>query len=186
MREDEKSLHKLEIILKEVQRLEALLNGIRLVTRPGGACRKQPVSIRQLLEETVELLEPTLEGKQIQFAVELDPNPLVIEGDSDQLKQVFLNLMQNAVEAMNGVGRVTVGTRIEDKEVQVLIRDTGPGIPPEIHEKIFEPFFTTKAEGTGLGLAICRNILQDHGGSVTVESSSQGTTFLIQIPLEPA
>lgn len=186
LREDEKSLHKLDIILKEVQRLEALLNGIRLVTRPGGTCRKQPVSIRQLLEETVELLEPILEGKQIRFAVELDPNPLVIEGDSDQLKQVFLNLMQNAVEAMNGVGRVTVGTRIEDKEVQVLIRDTGPGIPPDIREKIFEPFFTTKTEGAGLGLAICRNILQDHGGFITVESSSQGTTFLIRIPLEPA
>jgi len=99
------------------------------------------------LEETVELLEPTTEGKQIQFAVELDPNPLVIEGDSDQLKQVFLNLMQNAVEAMNGVGRVTVGTRIEDKEVQVLIRDTGPGIPPEIREKIFEPFSPPRPKG---------------------------------------
>ncbi|HOV87152.1 MAG TPA: PAS domain S-box protein [Syntrophobacteraceae bacterium] len=179
---DEKSRRKLDIILKEVQRLESLLNGIRLATRPGTSGRKQLLSVRKLLEETFELFESTLRETRIRFTAELDPDPLMVEGDSDQLKQVFLNMMQNAVEAMNGVGTLTVGTRIGDGTIQVLIRDSGPGIPVEIRERIFDPFFTTKTEGTGLGLAISRNIVQDHGGAISVESSSRGTTFLLQLP----
>jgi len=158
------------------------LNGIRLATRPGTSGRKQLLSVRKLLEETFELFESTLRETRIRFTAELDPDPLMVEGDSDQLKQVFLNMMQNAVEAMNGVGTLTVGTRIGDGTIQVLIRDSGPGIPVEIRERIFDPFFTTKTEGTGLGLAISRNIVQDHGGAISVESSSRGTTFLLQLP----
>jgi signal transduction histidine kinase len=110
-----------------------------------------------------------------------------VAGDARALNQVFLNLLKNATEALEGTGgivRVRLGQ--EGSWVVIEIRDDGPGIPPEIRERLFEPFFSTKGagRGTGLGLSICRRIVSEHGGSIRVDSSSEaGTTFMVRLPV---
>ncbi|MCU0588654.1 MAG: PAS domain S-box protein [Syntrophobacteraceae bacterium] len=181
---DEGLRRKLGIIVDEVGRLETLLNSVRLLTRPAGSSRKAPLDINRLIEEVGVLMEPLLQGQAIEVALDLDPEPLDIEGDADQLKQVLLNLLQNAVDAMNGAGRLRVWSLKRSGLVEVGIQDSGSGIPESVQERIFDPFFTTKADGSGLGLAISRSIVQDHGGSLRLESTpDQGTTFIIGIPL---
>ncbi|MEA2660014.1 MAG: hypothetical protein QOF64_2681, partial [Candidatus Binatota bacterium] len=112
--------------------------------------------------------------------------------DREQMKQVFMNLILNAIQAMNDGGTIVISTRLSAKNdpelireyVQVEIRDTGIGIPPEDLEHIFDPFFTSKDEGSGLGLAVSHQIVQEHGGIVTVESTmGKGTSFFVHIPV---
>ena len=182
---DEKGRHKLSIIVEETRRLEMLLNGIRLVTRTPGASDKRPLSVNELLRETLELLDPMLQNQTIEMQVDLAESPLVIKGDPDQLKQVFLNLMQNSLEAVGSTGTIRVTSRNLGAKAQITIEDNGSGIPEDLQDKVFDPFFTTKSEGTGLGLAICRNIIRDHEGSITFDSSlPHGTTFIVELPLE--
>ncbi len=181
----DKDRSKLRIIVDEVQRMETLLNGLRLVTRPAGARMMRSISLNQVLRETIDLLEPMLQSKQVELQVELSPNPLMIQGDADQLKQVFLNLLQNAMDALGDQGTVRVQTTESLTHGQVIIEDNGPGIPEELQEKIFDPFFTTKSAGTGLGLPISRNIVQDHNGTLVLQSApSKGTRFTIELPLD--
>jgi signal transduction histidine kinase len=107
--------------------------------------------------------------------------------DADQMKQVFLNILLNAIEAIETHGRISITSRDIHKNgsdyVQVEIQDTGKGIPKKIVEQIFDPFFTTKEKGSGLGLAISHQIVQDHHGIIEVESMpKKGTTFFVNIP----
>jgi signal transduction histidine kinase len=96
-----------------------------------------------------------------------------------------MNLFKNALEAMPQGGELTIATRVENNQVEVSISDTGEGMPPEVRANIFQPYFTTKEKGTGLGLAICKNIVEEHGGCMLVDSQpGKGSTFTIQIPLE--
>jgi signal transduction histidine kinase len=168
-----------------VKRLETLLNSIRLLTRPPAAGHnKTPIVINDVLRETFELLEPMLVGTDVLLELELEPDTLIVLCDSDGLKQVFLNLLENSIEAMKRTGRIRVVSRRLASSAQIIIEDNGPGIPEELHDKIFDPFFTTKPEGTGLGLAICRNIIQDHGGTLTIQSPpTGGCAFILSIPL---
>jgi signal transduction histidine kinase len=97
---------------------------------------------------------------------------------------VFLNLLQNAAEAIEGTGIILVASRLNGRLAEIRIEDDGPGIPDELLDKIFDPFFTTKREGTGLGLPICRNIVQDHGGELIVQSErGRGAVLLIRLPV---
>ncbi|MGV8073041.1 MAG: nitrogen regulation protein NR(II) [Syntrophobacteraceae bacterium] len=185
LEQDQKSRQKLGIIVKEVGRLEALLNGIRLLTRPHASSDKRLLALNELLLETFDLVESAFQDRNIRIQMELTPSPLTIMGDPDQLKQVFLNLLQNAVEATSGAGKIRVTSSVHAKTGRVIFEDNGCGIPEDILEKIFDPFFTTKPEGTGLGLAISRNIISDHGGSISIQSSpAQGTTITIELPLD--
>jgi signal transduction histidine kinase len=114
--------------------------------------------------------------------------------DAEQLKQVLLNILLNAVQAIKGEGTIWIETRtvqvpIEERAeafIQIEVRDTGVGIPKENLERIFDPFFSTRAEGSGLGLAISHQIIHDHGGFISVESEvGKGTSFKIHLPLKP-
>lgn len=184
---DQNNRHKLKIVVDEVKRLETLLNSIRILTRPPAVGRKAPIAINDVLRETFELLEPMVVGTEVSLIQELDPGTLMVMGDSDGLKQVFLNLLENAIEAMNHAGRIRVVSRRLKSVAEVVIEDSGPCIPEDLHEKIFDPFFTTKPEGTGLGLAICRNIIQDHGGTLRIQSPpAGGCAFILSIPLYQA
>ncbi|MGH7311552.1 MAG: sensor histidine kinase, partial [Candidatus Rokuibacteriota bacterium] len=119
-----------------------------------------------------------------QYAPDLPP----VEVDPARMKQVFLNIINNAVQAMPGGGVLAVQTRASEDEVTMAFTDTGPGIAPEHRERIFEPFFTTKSEvnGTGLGLAVSVGIVRQHGGTIDVVSQlGQGSTFTIRIPRTP-
>jgi two-component system NtrC family sensor kinase len=146
----------------------------------------QEVDLRELLAEVVEQKVRETEGRSIQIVAEIDPNLRPIPSDRILLRQVFLNFLNNAVDALVEEGRITVeAVRIPDQGVEVAISDTGSGIAPENLPKIFDPFFTTKSpgKGTGLGLSLSHTILERLGGSVSVRSRlGQGTTFTIHLP----
>jgi signal transduction histidine kinase len=114
----------------------------------------------------------------------LDQDLQAIVADETQLKQVFLNIILNAAQAMEGNGKLTIATVTDKKQIKVKITDTGPGIPPEVMGKLFSPFFTTKEKGTGLGLAISYGIVERHQGKIDVETDlGKGSTFIITLPV---
>ena len=186
LKDDGNNRHKLDIIVQEVQRLDKLLNGVRLISRPRALSEYRSLAINELLKETLELWEPMLPDGQVDFVADLAEEPLmVIHGDPDRLKQVFLNLLQNAADAMQGVGTIRLTSRLKGGTSVVTIEDGGPGIPDEVREKVFDPFFSTKPEGTGLGLAVSRAIIQDHGGLIDLRSNEpHGTIVIVELPLE--
>jgi signal transduction histidine kinase len=106
-------------------------------------------------------------------------------GDEQQLKQVLLNLVLNAVNAQPDGGTVSLGAKRDGKNVSITVADTGPGIPPDLLERVFDPFFTTRPEGTGLGLSIVHRIVEGHGGRIDVDSSEKGTVFTLSLPTAP-
>lgn len=182
-----KATRKLKIIVDEVKRLETLLNSIRLLTRSPTQSAKKLLLVNEILQETIDLLDPMIQNQRIELDMHLSTDSLQTYGDADQLKQVFLNLLLNSIEALKGrKGKMRVKTHVLSRIVQIVVGDNGPGIPPEVQDRIFDPFFTTKFDGTGLGLAISRNIIRDHGGSIKLSSTaSHGTTFIVELPTGP-
>jgi|UniRef100_A0A7C3WGC2 PAS domain S-box-containing protein len=182
----EKDRQKLAIITEEVSGLEAMIAEMRdFVRRP--APHKEKGDLEALLETTLDLFKESFAPRHILVRrVRETPIP-PFSFDAHQLHQVLLNLIKNALEAMPKGGQLTVTSRVKDGQAEISITDTGEGMTPEVLAKIFQPYFTTKQKGTGLGLAICRNIIEEHGGRIFVESNpGQGSTFTIQIPLEEA
>ncbi len=184
---DDKGRQKLNIIVEEVARLEAMIAEMRdFVKRPSP--RKVTGSLEALLDEVLELFEDSFAQQHITLhrVQEAELPPLAF--DPQQLHQVLVNLLKNSLEAMPRGGELTVVTRLTERHAEIRITDTGEGMPPEVQAKIFQPYYTTKEKGTGLGLAICRNIVEEHGGCLLAESApGRGSTFTIQIPLtEPA
>jgi len=155
--------------------------------------RERPMQQRSLdprapLDEALSLLEDQLKTHGIEVERDLVAVPEVV-ADFGQLRQAFLNIAFNACEAMGESGRLRVATRPADSgdAVEVVIADTGPGIPAERLEKIFDPFFTTKEKGTGLGLSVVYGIVSRHGGTIAVDSEvGRGTAFTIRLPASTA
>jgi PAS domain S-box-containing protein len=183
---DEKSQGKLKLISDEVQRLENLLLELREIYRPP-SLSYQPMNINTLLREIYSLSKEDCESKRITIDLQTDQDPLWIEGDSGKLKQVFLNLVKNAMEAMERGGHLVIRSRPVGNRVEISITDNGPGIQPKDRDKLFTPFFTTKHRGTGLGLSVSKKIIEDHsGGSLNLESQEgRGTIVKITLPLTP-
>ena len=116
----------------------------------------------------------------------LDPNCPILRFDPDQIRQVLLNLCQNAIDSMPQGGELTIRTQALDDHVEVVVADTGQGMSESTQESIFQPFFTTKAGGTGLGLSVCQKIIHDHGGDIIVRSKAgTGSTFTVCLPIPP-
>jgi two-component system, NtrC family, sensor kinase len=142
--------------------------------------------VNAALGETLRLVGPTLDTHGITVAAAFDPGLPAVMADRDSLHQVFLNLINNSVDAMPAGGRLELTTAIDDKgrRVEVTVRDTGPGIPAETIEHLFEPLWTTKPTGSGFGLAIAREIMIEHGGDIDVDrSAGSGATFRLHLPL---
>jgi signal transduction histidine kinase len=174
---------KLNIIIQEAQRLEKMLYQVRDFTRPR-KINKEPSQINQLISDTVKIFDNEFEASKIKCQLNLSNDLPLVNIDKDQIKQVLLNLIKNSLEAMPGGGALTIGSRIKNQTVLILVEDTGPGIPPDKTKKIFSPFFTTKDKGTGLGLAVSYRIIQDHGGDIFVDSKPcQGAKFMLHLPL---
>lgn len=143
------------------------------------------VSLRDVIEQTVELARRTSATKEVEIVERFCDDPCVVEGSSNQLKQIFLNLITNANQSMQREGRITIELERDDAWIVATVTDTGPGIPAEILPKIFEPFYTTKRQigGTGLGLSVSLSIAQAHGGSLTVHSRvGEGTSMILRLP----
>mgnify|MGYP001829132262 CR=1 FL=1 len=143
------------------------------------------IDMQALVNETFQLIHRDAENKGIRVNLEADPNQRTLWADPNQIRQVLINLLNNAIHATDEDGVITVRLQSADTGVTLDIVDSGTGIPKENLDRIFEPFFSTKApgEGTGLGLFVSRDIVEKFGGKLTVESElGEGTCFRIQIP----
>ena len=177
----------------EITRLEHIVNDFLAFARPADP-QFLVVNATQPMRELVPLLAPELRKSNIKLKEEFLADPRV-KADVGQLKQVLINLVRNAAEAMGRDGTITLRTRTEARRpgaratpVTILeVADTGPGIPPDVQQRLFDPFFTTKASGTGLGLSIAARIIEKHGGTLEFSTApDQGTTFRIVLPIEHA
>ncbi len=179
----------LGIVESELDRCKAIVDGLLDFSRPRASVKK-PVQINQLLEDTLFLVRHHDRFKNIKLKRVVDESLPEIEANAKQLLQVFLDLMLNAIDAMDGEGMLTVGSMLNPErsdEVLVYIEDTGHGIAREDIPKIFEPFYTTKppGRGTGLGLSICYGIVAEHHGRISVDSQPhRGTTFRVFLPMK--
>jgi PAS domain S-box-containing protein len=178
----------LKIIHAETKRCEQLIRDLLQYARPRAA-DFGPTHLRELIEETVQLVSNHLYKQKIAAAIHIDENLPDIHADPQQLQQVLLNLYLNAIDAMPDGGKLTVGASLgrgAAGEVVIVVNDTGLGIASEDLPKVFQPFFSVKKRrGLGLGLSICDRIIRNHGGKIEVESRPhQGTTFRIYLPME--
>jgi two-component system NtrC family sensor kinase len=177
------------IIDQELERCKAIVDGLLDFSRPKASLKK-PVQVNQLLEDALFLVRHHDRFKKIKLERVIAEDLPEIEANAKQLLQVFLDLMLNAIDAMEGEGTLTVASQLNPErsdEVVVSIEDTGHGIPREDIPKIFEPFYTTKppGRGTGLGLSICYGIVAEHHGRIAVESQpDRGTTFKVFLPMK--
>jgi len=176
----------LNISTTEIDRLSNLVAQLREVYRPHTAEMVCPLDVGALLQETHTLVTPHLQKHRVQWKQSSPAANFLVEGIADQLKQVFLNISLNAIEAMQPTGGVLSVNMAanENRQVAITFTDTGPGISSENLSKVFEPLFTTKRAGTGLGLSISYDIVRAHGGQITVESQpGKGSSFIVWLPL---
>jgi len=184
----------LEVIVEEVNRLNGVVSAFLDYARP----LKQnfgPTDVNEVVTRTIRLIQNEI-PPNIELKLELREGLARVEGDAEQLKQVLINLVQNALEAIGQAnGQIAIRTLPPDRfgefrgseAVELHVADTGGGIPGDQQLNIFVPFFTTKQKGTGLGLAICQRIVKNHGGSISVQSRvSEGATFIIRLPALPS
>ena len=173
----------LKIMVEEIDRLEVLLNEILDFVR-SRELNTQPRCINELLENTFAILAEEFGARDIAAFKEYAPDLPQVSVDGDQIKEVFLNMFRNAMDAMPDGGTLTVSTLVEDQWVKVTIADTGLGIAQNDTEKIFHPFFTRKSSGSGLGLAVSNQIVSDHGGYINLRSNVlAGAVFDIYLPI---
>jgi signal transduction histidine kinase len=144
--------------------------------------RPAPVDLSRLVGETLHLYRNLKPG--VEVAAEVDPALSAVWIDGEQIKRALINLLDNAVEATEAPGQVTVAAHPVDGHLEIQVADTGRGIPPESKEKLFLPYFSTKGRGTGLGLAIVHRIVTDHQGAIRVEDNApEGTVFTVELPM---
>ena len=168
-------------IVEQTDRTLARLDEFLLLSRPA-TLQRVPFDLHQILTELARLLAPDLEEKDA--TLEVQDFALGVEADRDQVQRLFLNLLLNAVQAIEPGGSIRVASRACEGSREIRIQDTGPGIPAEIRETLFEPYVTRREGGTGLGLAIARRIADEHGWLLSCEAvATGGATFVIAIPL---
>lgn len=181
---DEKSLASIDIIIKSSKKIEKLIFSIT------GFAKKSSnefvhFSVSDVLNESLLMLSKSIKMKSIELNEKYDIEAPIVWGDPNKIEQVFTNIIQNALQAMQNSGRLDVEVIKVDKIIRVIISDSGPGIPKNKINEIFEAFYTTKEEGTGLGLNICKRIIEEHEGQLKVESVlGEGTQFTIDLPLD--
>ena len=177
----------LRVIQQESQRAASIVKNLLTFARRQDQGRR-PVAVGEVLARTVTLLRNQLIQLRVEQTLAVADGLPEVFASPNQLQQVFVNLINNAAQAIGATGRpgtVTVRARAWLDGVAVDVTDTGPGVPPEIAERVFEPFFTTKreGEGTGLGLSICQGIVKEHGGRLSLQSTGKaGATFTVELP----
>jgi two-component system, NtrC family, sensor histidine kinase HydH len=177
-------------IADEATRLERLVNDLLTYARPR-LPNRQPTDLPGVLDEVLRWVGPAADAAGVVCRLDVAGNALQISADPEQLKQLFGNLVLNAIQAMRAGGRLTLTQRPLDgisrtrRAVEVAVEDTGAGISEADLPRIFEPFYTTRSKGTGLGLAICTQIAAAHGGTIRVaRTGPKGTTILVTLPVE--
>jgi two-component system NtrC family sensor kinase len=177
--------HNLEVVVRQTERCRDIVRGLLEFSRQSDAMMEE-LDVNAVLAQTLGLVSKQSAFFNVEIVQDLTPDLPAVNADRQQIQQVVLNLLLNAVQAMGERGTITITTRKgADGSVEILITDTGCGIPREVIDRIFDPFFTTKSggQGTGLGLAIVYGIITRHRGNISVKSEvGQGTTFTIRLP----
>jgi signal transduction histidine kinase len=176
------------LALKEVDRICGLVNDLLNFARPSTP-NVSAQDVNEIVENIARILETEAKEKDVKIGLHLGTGLPKIFIDKEQIKQVCMNLILNAIQSIEGAGAVEIGTRFfgdngSKRFVQIEVRDTGIGIPEKDIENIFNPFFTTKKDGSGLGLSISHQIVKEHGGYIDVESQvGRGTSFYVRLPV---
>jgi two-component system, NtrC family, nitrogen regulation sensor histidine kinase GlnL len=183
-----------EIIIREVERLDGLVEQLHELGTPPHL-RLEAVNIHRVLNEVIALQRQAVGWGQVTLRTVFDPSLPPVRGDRAQLTQVFLNLVKNAVEALDGTGELSLATHMEarfhirrgsgrGRFLSVTVGDSGPGVSEDDQARLFSPFFSTKARGTGLGLAVCHRIVSEHGGAIAYEPrNGGGASFRVTLPV---
>lgn len=177
----------IDIQIKETERLNRVVEDFLRMARPVPA-EMERCRVQDELETVALLVANDARKRRVSLSVVPPGADAVVTGNGEKLRQAFLNIVINALQATPDGGSVTMSTTISQSGTcEIAFRDTGAGMSPESLEKIFEPFYTTKADGTGLGLAITKKIVEEHGGTILIESAvGQGTVVVIRMPVLPA
>jgi len=192
---DERSRDAAALIVREVDRIATLVDDL-MIFKQGGDLQLAPLNIHRVLDDVLDLLSMDALAAGVKLVREFDPSIPEILGDADRLVQVFLNLARNALQALDGEGRLLIETRTTLDHrlgsgtgprlpgVVVCVEDDGPGIPPELRGKVTTPFFTTRRGGTGLGLAVAGHWVALHGGTLRItDAPGGGTRVRVSLPL---
>jgi len=170
-------------ILQQAQRCTDIVENLLDFSRAKPLAKKQ-VSIQKIISDVLKLFQNQMKLNNIELEVDMNEDLPLIKGDPTSLRQIFVNLIENAIQAMPKGGSLFIGVEKDNNFIKSEIADTVKGIPKEYLSRIFEPFFTTKKEGTGLGLAVTYGIIRKHKGRIFVESKvNEGTTFTILLPI---
>jgi len=183
--ETSKRRRLLDMSLSEIVRLSVMLKNMLTFSRPEEEARKD-VDMNSFIEGIMMLMEKQLKEADIRLVTEFDGKIPTVKISPNQMRQVILNIVKNAIEAMPRGGTLTLSTRCDDGILKIAVQDTGLGMTDEVRQKIFDAFFTTKEQvrGVGLGLSVCYGIVQDHGGEIEVQSTpGKGSAFCITLPV---
>jgi len=177
------------IIIQEVDQLKTLVDRFSKFAKQSDttplALKPEPNLMHDLIFEIVKLYKNTSPG--VKMLTDLDPSVQLVNIDAEQIRRVIINLVENAMDALNGGGEITIRTKADHQEGKVILEvtDTGHGVPESIKNNIFKPYFSTKEKGTGLGLAIVSRVVEDHGGKIHVsDNSPKGSRFTIELSIE--
>ncbi|MBI9064222.1 MAG: hypothetical protein JEZ14_19715 [Marinilabiliaceae bacterium] len=179
-------------LIEEVDRINDIIQGLLSFAKPS-SLQLENVDLNTLLDQSVRFITNTASKKQVKVNCKFAAEEVKIYADPGQLKQVFLNILMNAIHAIDNGGEINIDVdsrassnllSVGNAEQTITFRDNGKGIPKESLEKIFDPFFTTKQDGTGLGLSISYSIINCHGGDINIESTpGNGTSVMIKLPI---
>src|SRR5690606_34443428 len=177
------AIENLSEIAALTDRIGTITGDLKALARKGRS-PSEPISLSKVISGALVLLRSRFSGRMDQLDVALPPSELRVIGHSIRLEQVFINLFQNALEAVDtkeNDGRIEVRTHVENDKVIITVSDNGPGMPQHIRDNLFSPFNTSKEKGLGLGLVIVKEIVTDYGGAISAESSPAGTIFRIEL-----
>jgi len=173
------------VIVRESYRCKGIIDCLLSFSRKSDGSMGK-VDINLILQEVLELVRHKARYEHVDIREELMPNLPLVRGDDAGLRQVFMNLLINAHQAIKGTGTVEISTRVNDSAVIIMVKDTGSGIHPDHLDHIWDPFYTTKSvgQGLGLGLAVTFNIVKRHEGEIKVESQKGvGSVFTVRLPI---
>ncbi|WP_226677940.1 ATP-binding protein [Mesobacillus jeotgali] len=169
------------IMLNEIDRINGIVNDLLILGKPNTAV-KMPKKLVDIIRYVISVIDPHAQRKDIQIKYDVDDSTVLL-CDENQMKQVFINLIKNAMESMPNGGTVTIQSEIEDGRALISVKDEGCGIPPEKLAKLGEPFYTTKQNGNGLGLMVTKKIIEEHEGTFNIKSEiGKGTIVTISAP----
>ena len=176
---------QLNIIINESERIEGIIRETMLLAKPAQIDFK-PVDLGKLANEVEILMLPQLNLKNVELIITIEKSLPTVLGEANHLKQVFINLIKNSIDAVPGIGgQILIDIKRVHRKIVITTQDNGCGIPPGVIKKLGNPFITTKDDGTGLGLTVSYRIIQNHGGKISVKSDSRnGTTFTIELPID--